>query len=105
WIGVAARYVDQNNYVYSTLRSSNSLQIKKLVNGAIQTLASVPFTVTTNTTYRVRLEAVGSRIRVYVNGEQRLEASDTPTTAGPKRAGLVMYKTAAEVDNFSLFQP
>lgn len=105
WIGLAARHVDVNNYVYVTLRSSNTLQIKKLVNGGIRTLASVPFPVATNTTYRVRLETVGSRIRAYVNGELRLEASDAPTTPGAKRAGVVMYKTAAEVDNFSLFQP
>lgn len=105
WIGLAARHVDTNNYVYVTLRSSNTLQIKKLVNGAIQTLASTPFSVATNTTYRVRLEAVGSRIRAYVNGEHKLEASDTPNTPGAKRAGVVMYRTAAEVDNFSLFQP
>jgi hypothetical protein len=105
WIGLAARHVDANNYVYVTLRSSNTLQIKKLVNGAIQTLASVPFSVATNTTYRVRLEAVGSRVRAYVNGELRLEASDTPNTPGAKRAGVLTYRTAAEVDNFSLFQP
>jgi hypothetical protein len=53
----------------------------------------------------VRLETVGSRVRAYVNGELKLEASNTPNTAGAKRAGIVMYKTAAEVDNFSLFQP
>lgn len=105
WIGLAARHVDDNNYVYVTLRSSNTLQIKKLVNGAIQTLASMPFPVAVNTTYRVRLETVGSRVRAYVNGELKLEASDAANTAGAKRAGLVMYKTAAEVDNFSLFQP
>ncbi len=105
WLGLAARHVDANNYVYVALRSSNTLQIKKLVNGTIQTLASVPFSVATNTTYRVRLETVGSRIRAYVNGEQKLEASDMPNTPGAKRAGVVMYKTAAEVDNFSLFQP
>jgi hypothetical protein len=105
WIGLATRYVDANNYVYVTLRNSNTLQIKKLVNGAIQTLASMPFSVAANATYRVRLETVGSRIRAYVNGEQRLEASDTSNTPGAKRAGVVMYKTAAEVDNFSLFQP
>ncbi len=105
WIGLVARYVDDNNYVYVTLRSSNTLQIKKLVNGAIQTLASMPLPVAVNTSYRVRLETVGSRIRAYVNGELKLEASDTSTTPGAKRAGVVMYKTSAEIDNFSLFQP
>jgi hypothetical protein len=105
WIGLATRYVDANNYVYVTLRNTNTLQIKKLVNGAVQTLASMPFSVAANTTYRVRLETVGSRIRAYVNGELKLEVSDTSNTPGAKRAGVVMYKTAADVDNFSLFQP
>ena len=105
WIGLAARHVDANNYVYVTLRSSNTLQIKKLGNGAIQTLASVNFPVAINTTYRVRLETVGSRVRAYVNGELKLGASDAPNTPSAKRAGVVMYETAAEIDNFSLFQP
>jgi hypothetical protein len=105
WLGLATRYVDAENYVYVTLRSSNTLQIKKLVDGSIQTLASVPFTVAANTTYRVRLETIGSRIRAYVNGEQKLEVSDTPTPSGPTRAGVVMYKTAVEIDNFLLFKP
>jgi hypothetical protein len=105
WIGLTAHYVDANNYLYVTLRSSNTLQIKKLVNGAIQTLATVPFPVATNTTYRVRLETVDSKVRVYVNGELTLEATDTPSSPGAKRAGVLMYKTAATVDNFSLFQP
>jgi hypothetical protein len=105
WIGLAARYVDDSNYVYATLRSSNTFQIKKLVNGAIRTLASMPLPVAANTSYRVRLETVGSRIRAYVNGELKLEASDTSTTSGAKRAGVVMYKTSAEIDNFSSFQP
>lgn len=109
WIGLTAHYGDANNYLYVTLRSSNTLQIKKLVNGAIQTLATVPFPVATNTTYRVRLETVESRIRVYVNGELTLEATDTPNSPSDspsaKRAGVLMYKTSATVDNFSLFQP
>jgi len=105
WIGLAARYVDANNYVYATLRTSNTLQIKKLVNGAIQTLASVPFSVAANTTYRVRLETVGTRIRVYVNGELQLEASDTSSAPEASAAGVAMYRTAADVDNFSLFHP
>ena len=91
--------------LYVTLRSSNTLHIKKLVNGAIQTLASIPFPVAANTTYRVRLEAVGSKIRVYVNGELTLEASNTPNDGVAKRAGVMMYKTAGTVDNFPLFQP
>jgi hypothetical protein len=40
-----------------------------------------------------------------VNGELRVEASDVPNTAVAKRAGVMMYRTSAEVDNFSLFQP
>lgn len=40
------------NYHYATLRSSGSLDIKKLVNGSIQTLVRVPFTVQTNVSYR-----------------------------------------------------
>jgi len=105
WVGLIARYRDASNYHYVTLRSSGALDIRKLVNGSIQTLASVPFTVQTNVNYRVRLEAIGTSLRVYVNGTLRAEAIDATLTRAVSSAGVATYKAAVDLDNFSVTQP
>lgn len=105
WFGLLARYIDDSNYHYVTLRSSNRLDIKKLVDGSSQTLASVPFTVQTNVSYRVRLETIGTRVRVYVNGVLRAEATDAAPTSEFSSVGLATYKTAMDADNFLVTQP
>lgn len=105
WVGLIARYRDEGNYHYVTLRSSGALDIRKLVNGSIQTLASVPFAVQTNVTYRVRLEAIGTRLRVYVNGTLRAEATDSSLTRAVSSAGVATYKAAVDLDNFWVTQP
>jgi hypothetical protein len=105
WVGLIARYRDAGNYHYVTLRSSGSLEIKKLLNGSIQTLATVPFTVQPNVSYRLRFEAIGTRLRVYVNGTLRAEASDASLTRALSSAGVATYKAALDLDNFSVVQP
>jgi hypothetical protein len=105
WVGLMARYRDDSNYHYVTLRSSGSLDIKKLVNGSIQTLVSVPFTVQTNVSYRVRLETIGTRVRVYINGTLRAEATDASAAPASSGVGLATYKATMDADNFLVTQP
>ena len=103
WFGVMARYSDPDNYVYVTLRKSNTVSLRKLVNGSIVELGSAVLTVTPNTWYTVRLEAVGSRLRTYVNGRLVLEATDPQPVIG--RVGLVTYRTAADFDDIRAVVP
>jgi hypothetical protein len=103
WFGVMARQADHLNYYYLTLRSSNTLSLRKLVNGVATSLATTSFTVTPATWYDLRLEAVGDQIRGYVNGTLRVEATDDSHPSGT--SGPVMYKTAADFDDFSAYQP
>ena len=42
YIGLAASVVDDSNYYYLTLRRSQQLSLRRLVNGQIQVLATVP---------------------------------------------------------------
>jgi hypothetical protein len=105
WVGLIARYRDDTNYHYVTLRNSGSLDLKKLVNGAIQNLVTVPFTVQPNVSYRVRLEVIGTRVRAYVNGTLRAEATDASLTPVESRAGVATYKAALDLDNFLVSQP
>jgi hypothetical protein len=105
WVGLMARYRDDSNYQYVTLRSSGRLDIKKLVNGTIQTLVSVPFTVQTNVSYRVRLETIGTRVRVYINGVLRAEATDASAAPAGSGVGLATYKATMDADNVLVTQP
>jgi hypothetical protein len=103
WFGLMARYVNDRNHYYVTLRNDGTLSLRKLVNGAIVVLGTTALTVTPNTWYTVRLEAIGSSLRVYVNGERYLEARDSSFPTG--RYGLVTYRTAADFDELLVSQP
>jgi hypothetical protein len=105
WVGLIVRYRDDRNYHYVTLRNSGSLDIKKLVNGAIQNLVSVPFTVQPNVSYRVRLETIGTSVRAYVNGTLRAQATDATLTPVTSTAGVATYKVALDLDNVVVTQP
>lgn len=103
WFGLLASYTDDQNYIYVTLRSSNILSLRRLVNGQIQALAEQPLTVSPNAWYTVRMERIGDRVRVYVNNTLRLSASDANAPAG--QVGLITYKTYGEFDDFLSYQP
>jgi hypothetical protein len=97
WFGMAVRRSDAANYYYLTARSSGVLQLKKMVGGSFETLGSVNLPITTGADYRLRLEAIGTTIKAYVDGHEVLQAIDSSLTHG--RAALMTYKTAANFDN------
>ena len=103
WFGIAARYVDESNYYYLTVRNSNTVSLRKVVNGAVTVLGTVSLTVTPNTWYDLRLDAVGNELRAFVNGVQVLQAVDTSHASG--QGGILTYKTAAEYVNYLAWQP
>jgi hypothetical protein len=103
WIGAMVRYTDASNYYYVSLRTSNELSLRKVVNGVITELARVPFTVQFNQPYRLRIEAIGTKLIVYVNDEVRLQASDSSHSQG--RQGLVTYRAAASFGGYESWQP
>jgi hypothetical protein len=94
WAGVATRYQDSNNYYYLSLRTSNQLQLRKKVNGAFTTLAAVSLPVQTNHTYRLRIEAVGTEIRGFVDGKIALTAVDSTF----KHGSPALLSNGARVD-------
>lgn len=97
WFGLVVRYTDPGNYYYVTLRNTNVVQLKRMHNGSFTTLAQKALPVPLNRTYRVRLEAVGTRLRVFVDNTFVAEATDTTLAQG--NAGIFMYKTSADYDN------
>jgi hypothetical protein len=79
------------------LRNNNTVLLRRMVNGVFATLDSAALPITLNRTYRVRLEAIGTRLRVFVDDQLLAEASDRSHTHG--QAGVMMYKTRADYDN------
>ena len=102
WVGLVVRRRDAANYYYLTARSSGSLQIRKIVNGVYSTLASTPFPVTIGQPMHLRLEAIGTALRVYVDGRQRLTVYDSSHTRGT--VGVAMYRTGADFDGIFVSQ-
>ncbi|HUQ08794.1 MAG TPA: hypothetical protein VM146_00665 [Steroidobacteraceae bacterium] len=103
WIGIIARYVDANNYYYLTLRGSNTVSLRKVVNGVATVLVTANLPVTLNTWYDLRLDAVGNELRAFVNNRQVLQTTDASHPVG--RPGMLTYKAGAEFSNFISWQP
>ena len=91
------------NYYYVTVRNDNTVSLRKLVNGQIVVLDTAPLTVSLGTWYTLRLEAVGSALRTYVNGRLLLEANDSTHSEGSY--GLATFRTSAQFDDFIATQP
>lgn len=105
WFGLALRYIDAQNYHYVTVRSSNTILLRKLVNGVPQTLDSAPLPVTLNTWYQLRLEIIDQKLVVYVNNNRVMEATDAtlPSTGFLGDTALLAYKAAAQFDDLHVF--
>lgn len=103
WFGAMARYVDDANYYYLSLRNDNTASLRKLTNGAITVLTTYSLPVTLGTWYRLRIEAVGPQIRGYVNGILVGEATDASHARGA--AGPITNRAAVDFDDYRAIQP
>jgi hypothetical protein len=102
WAGLMARFVDTRNYYYVSVRANGQISLRKVVGGLVTVLGSVPFAVSSQPMY-LRLEVVGTKLRVYVNDALLLERSDATFTRGS--SGFVMFNTAASYDDYIAYQP
>lgn len=81
--GILARYVDANNFYYLKIDSSNdNIQLSKRVNGTFALLAETALTINTNTVYTLKLSVDGANLTGYVDGIQKITASDSTFSAG-----------------------
>ncbi|HEY5756636.1 MAG TPA: hypothetical protein VIU34_12485 [Steroidobacter sp.] len=85
------------SYDWPIAVATDGLLLRRMVNGTFTTLATSDLTITLNRSYRVRLEAIGTRLRVFVDNRLLAEASDDALDQG--QAGVMMYKTQADHDN------
>jgi hypothetical protein len=102
YVGLMARHIDDANHYYAALYRDRAA-LRKRVNGVHSTLAEVQFTTTPGAAYRVRLEAIGSSLRLYINGTLTVERQDGTLPKG--RYGLITANAAADFDNFVAIRP
>ncbi|MFQ5600863.1 MAG: family 16 glycoside hydrolase, partial [Candidatus Krumholzibacteriia bacterium] len=96
YAGLVFRYLDVNNNYY-VWNNSSQIALRRRINGvASQVGPSIPVGPITGW-HHVRVEAVGTNIKIYWDGELRVDVED-PTFMGGK-AGLVCSQATARFDN------
>jgi pectate lyase len=97
FIALLARAQSATSYYYVALRSNNTVELKKLVNGTATTLASASVTVTTGTWYSLSLTVSGSSLTARVNNGAPLTATDTQFATG--QVGVATFNASANFDD------
>jgi hypothetical protein len=89
---------DAMNGYYAGLNESSDTLVLGRMNGAWTQLAAVPLTIAANTTYRLKVVAVGSDIRVYVTdmSQPKIHVTDSTWTGGA--VGVRAHFTNASFD-------
>jgi pectin methylesterase-like acyl-CoA thioesterase len=100
FVAVLARAQSNTSYYYLALRSTNTIELKKLVGGSSTTLATGAFTVTAGTWYTVSLSVTGSNLTGSVNGTASLSAVDTQFASGG--IGVATFFASASFDDVSI---
>jgi len=96
WAGFLLRYTNLQNYYYLRV-NHDSVQVRKIVGGVFQPIATAPLSLVIGRVYRFRIEAIGSRLRAFVNGVQVVEAIDDAHARGG--VGLAMFRARTDYDN------
>lgn len=103
WVGVLARYVDENNYYYVAWKNDGKLSLRKRVNGVITKIKEVPMKIQPNTSYQLRFEAIGNSLRLYVDEKFVAEATETDFAEG--RYGVMTDRAVVDVFTFRAMRP
>jgi glycosyl hydrolase family 43/3-keto-disaccharide hydrolase len=95
----AATGVDSYQGYYAGITTAGRVLLGRANNGWTP-LASAPMTILPNTAYHLRVEAVGSSIRVYVNDGLRLSVTDASYASGAN--GVRVFNAAASFDDLAV---
>jgi|GEM_PF-1697590 len=95
--GLLARYGDADNYYFLRLFSDTSkIQLLKKVNGTASVLGEASAVVNAGTWYRLKLETIGDRINVYMDGTRQISVTDGSLSQG--KIGLLAQGEQIAVD-------
>jgi hypothetical protein len=103
--GLAARYVDGNNFVGLRIRPDTSkIELYKRVSGTFTLLDDDPASFSVGVAYTLTLDVSPTVLTGYLNGVALVTANDT-TNASSTKSGLWMYRTVSTWDNFAVIAP
>jgi hypothetical protein len=103
WFGFLARYVDAQNYYYVTVRGTNQISIRKVVNGVITVLASASYTASPALYRDYRLRVINDQLQLFVDGALVASAHDHDIARG--QYGFATYRAKASWKNITVIQP
>lgn len=101
--GLVTRWTNAQNHYSLSVRSSNSLQIRKMVNGTLTVLKGITWNVTPGSTHRYTFEVRGNELTASVDGIVRLRAIDNSLPRG--QYGIAAYRTTARFLSLDARQP
>ncbi|MES1263716.1 MAG: hypothetical protein ABUL69_05125, partial [Peristeroidobacter soli] len=102
WYGVLARYQDVGNFYFLSARSTNQLQIRKMVNGVVTVLKAVPFTSVPGDYHTLTLTTIGNELTASVDGAVVARAIDDDLSVG--QFGFGTYRASAGFTNIDVRQ-
>lgn len=109
WAGLLARYVDSRNYYYLSARSSNQVQLRKVVNGVTTVLAAKSFPAPVGESRRFRLRVVGNELYACVFNPEfatyQLLATAIDDDLPSGQFGVATYRAAASWSFIEVRQP
>ena len=85
------------------MRKTHELSLRKLTDGANTELGTVPFPVTLGQPYLLRVDAIGDRLRVYVDDVLFIERPVSDIVVG--KVGVMTYRTAATFSQYTAYEP
>ena len=103
WFGLLARYQDSKNYYYAAIRSTNRIQIRKVVNGVITVLASEPFTAVPGQDHLIEFQVINDELRLFVDQKLVARANDDSFTSG--QYGIGTHSATATWRQVQVSQP
>lgn len=81
-VGVGVRWTGRNGYLFTLDRELDRCRLARIVNGSAKVLAEVTGGYEVNRDYLLQVEAVGDRIRVFVDGASVFDLTDNQFSAG-----------------------
>lgn len=97
WFGLATRFTSTSSYYAAALVRAGKVELRRVQPGRLTIVASASLPVVVGRRYHVRLESIGSRHRVYVNGTRLIDEFDDQIAKG--RVALLTRDAATEFDD------
>lgn len=106
WYGLMVRHNDYGYYALAIL-PNNQLQLRRVLrsgaNLQVKTTRVLATATVSSGPHEFRLEAIGDRLRSYVDGNPLREVQESQFPSGA--AGMATYATQASFDDFLAYQP